>query len=295
MAIASHLYVPDAGRNAFTSVTVGVDCRLRKTITWSLRDSFQDREGLFQVERSSQNSPFESVGDPVDGLSLEITENVTLEPDRDTWWRVVLKGSHGDHASDPVHEGFSPTNRMDLQYAHAIYRREYMTLTRYSGVKGAILHKRETGPLCPVCSDEAVGGAPLRSNCPHCDGTGRLGGYYPSKEMYLFIQGAPSTARKSTPQLGIIAPGEKVKARTMVTGWIGTDDVWVSETTGDRYQINDVRPEVIYKDYIITYSLDMERLPFGHTNAINTPGVMDKLPSNEPPPPRRPLVFDDFN
>lgn len=271
-------YIPDAGRNAFNSVTVSSDCRLKKTIRWSVRPSFQDKEGWFRVERSIQNGPWEQEGELTDGLSLETDFTPVQEPDRLAWWRVVLIGRLGEYASEPVQEGFAPAF-FDLQYAHIIYRREYLTLIRYSGVKGSILHKRETGPLCPVCSDEGSGGAPLRSNCQSCDGTGRLGGFYPSEEMYVFIQGAADATQRVGNQLGTVAPGEKVRARTAVTGWITTYDIWVNGTTGDRYMVTAIKPEVVYKDYVITYALEMERLPFGHTNVINTPSVLAKLPS----------------
>lgn len=294
MGLSSHLYVPDSGRSAFVSVTVSIDCRLKKTIRWKVRPSFQDRDGYFRVERSIQNAPWEQVGNTTDDLFLETSLVSTQEPDRETQWRVVLIGKIGEYASEPIPEGFHPSF-MDLQYAHAIYRREYLTLTRYSGIKGCILHKRQTGPLCPVCADEGSGGAPLRSNCQSCDGTGRAGGYYPSQEMYVFIQGAPDATRHMSSNIGSFSPGEKVKGRTIVIGWIETDDVWISEGTGDRYLITAVHPEVVYREYPITYSLEMERLPVGHTQAVNTASVLDKLPA-EPSPvcTRRTLSLNDL-
>lgn len=294
MALPPHLYVPDNGRKAFANVSIGVDCRLKKTLRWKVRESFQDREGYFRVERSVKGGEWEQVGELTDDLFLETTARISHEPDRDTWWRVVLIGKIGEYPSDPIPEDSQPSTH-DLRYAHAIYRREYMTLTRYSGMKGNLLHRRTTGALCPVCADEGSGGGPLRSNCQTCDGTGRLGGYYPPVETYAFIQGAVDPTRKTTGPLGTFAPGEKVRARTVVTGWIGTDDVWINATNGDRYLITAVKPEVVYKDYVITYALEMERLPLSHTNVLNTPSVLDKLPA-EPAPQTacRRFTVDDF-
>lgn len=288
-----HFYTTERGRNAFTLVTVSSDCRLRKLIRWHVRPSFQDKEGWFRVERSIQNGPWEQVGELTDGLLLETNHTPVQEPDRLAWWRVVLIGRLGEYPSDPVQEGFAP-NFFDLQYAHVIYRREYLTLIHYSGVKGSILHKRETGALCPVCSDEGAGGAPLRSDCQSCDGTGRLGGFYPSQELWVFIQGAADATQRVGNQLGTVAPGEKVRARTTVTGWITTYDIWVNGSTGDRYMITAIKPEVVYKDYVITYALEMERLPFGHTTVVNTPSVVEKLPSDHRPEHHHHLSVDDY-
>jgi len=282
-------YSPDPGRGPFTSVTVSVDARLRKTVRWEVRPSFQDRDGWFRVERSDKNGPWRQVGDIVDGLFLETRARPLPGPDRSSVWRVVLMGTLEEYPSEPVPEGFAPDIH-DLRYAHGIYRREHMTLTRYSGIKGRVLHRRETGPLCDACTAEGSGGAPLRSNCQKCAGTGRKGGYYPSRELYVTIKGAADPARKTEGPLGTFAPGEKVAARTTVTGWLIDGDLWISESSGDRYLITAVRPEVVYRDYLITYALEMERLPFGHTEVANTPAVGRLLPRGDTPRELRPPV-----
>lgn len=291
--LPSHLPVPDAGFNPFIFVRVRISPRLVRTVSWQVRDSFQDRNGVFQVERSEENGPWTPVGDIVDGLSTDL-EIATLEPDRLVWWRVVLKGALGDYPSDPVQEGNHPGNNEDLLYTNAIFRREYTTLLRYSGTKGFILHPRKTGRPCPQCSLEGVG-APLRSNCQYCDGTGLAEGYYPAEDLYVAVLGAANPTRTTSPAIGVHMPGAKVKGRTVASTLIGNGDVWCNDRTGDRYLIGEISPEVVYKDMVIGLVMEMELLDTGRTNAVNTPSVMEKLPFDGPPSPRRPLSFDDLD
>lgn len=286
--------LPDTGRNPFTSVQVRIDCRLMRIMRWTVRESFQDRNGTFRIERSEENGPWKPVAADIDGLSADIEEIKTLEPDRLSWWRVVLKGRLGEYPSEPVQEGNWPVNKEDLMYANNIFRREYMTMTRYSGVPGSILHPRATGADCPVCAIDGIRSA-SRSNCQYCDGIGLAGGYYPAEDLVVAIMGAANPTRTDNPSLGTIAPGESIKGRAPATCLINSDDVWVNSFTGDRYAISTLVPDVVYKDFVITYAMEMERLDTSHLNAVNTPSVLTKLPTKQASTIFSRITIDDLD
>lgn len=287
-----HHTIPDPGHNPFTKVRVRLDCRLMRTVAWEVRESFQDRDGVFRVERSEENGPFTPVADNIDGLAVDVEGIRGMEPDRLTWWRVVLKGRMGEYPSEPVQEGNWPWHQEDILYANNIFRREYMTMVRYSGVPGTILHPRRSGQPCPVCSMDGIRSAG-RSNCQYCDGIGLVGGYYPGEDLVVMLLGASNPTRDVNPALGAVSPGQSVKARCPATTLINDGDVWVNSLTGDRYLIEALVPDVVYKDFVITHSLQMERLDASHLNAINTPSVLGKLPSARSGNPR--INIDDLN
>lgn len=271
----------------FSYLTVQVDYQLRRVVCWGLKDSFVDRVGRFVVERSIQGAPFTTVSNDLDSLFLIIEGDTTLEPSRDARYRVIFRGVSQEYVSEEVQEGPVPGTKTDLQYAVAMYRRELMTLERYSGIPGQLVKKRRTGTLCSVCADYSVG-ASTRSNCPACLGTGLEGGYYSGVNYCLCLLGAPDTTKQIDTGIGTIEPGNQVKARGVRERWIERGDVWVSDSDGARYEILASAPEVVYKDLPITVTLLLRKLSQSPTGIGGNSFFTDKLI------PKSPVSVDDI-
>lgn len=276
-----------ANHDIFSFVVAQTDYRLRKIIHWGLKDSFVDRLGRFSVERSLEGGPFVSLNDDVDGMLL-IVDDKGLEPRRDARYRVVFHGVYRTYTSDAVLEGEMPCSKLDLQYATAMYRRELMTLERYSGIPGQLLKRRRTGEVCQYCVDESVG-ASTRSNCPHCLGTGLAGGYYPGVDYTVNLLGAPDTTKITDTGIGTIEPGNLLKGRGVFERWLERGDIWVSASNGDRFELLATSPEVVYKDLVITVTLALRRLSTADTSITGIVAFEDKLL-----PPRTISVRDIF-
>lgn len=150
-------------------------------------------------------------------------------------------------------------NQHDFLIWREILRRENLGQTKYNGVKGWLLRRREVGAKCTNCIDEILG-AQLKSDCPVCYGTGYLSGYFTPQLMYGDWQEGPpySTSTK----LEAVGPSQVRKTVIMTTAFPETNfkDVWVDASTNFRYEIQEQRKNQ-FRGWPINQMLTLSILP----------------------------------
>lgn len=261
---------------AFASVDIMLDTSLHTVVSWKLKPSMPPTEGLFVVERSVYGEPFIAVTEPIDDCSAVIDGMPVPSPDKDAiQWRVVYLAGGRRWESLPlrVHSYINPKDRGLID---TIAHREAITIERYSGTKGKLLKARTSGKPCPLCFDKGIESA-TRTSCPNCFGTGHAGGFYNGKPWTINILGEPDTSKDTHPVVGPIEKGNGVFARAMHTYPAEPGDIWIDDTTQERWIINDAKPEISIRGIVLTLKMSMSRLQRSTANIINEPEVSEKL------------------
>ena len=265
--------------DVFSKVAVHIDYHLKPVAIWRLKRSNTDRRGLFTVE-ISDGGDFSPILTEIDRLFAEIPKDIVPYNNRHKYkLRVRYDGEHGTYTSKPV-EFKNPAQKEDLGYASEMFRRQYITLRNYSGVKGQLLKKRLTGKACTRCVDLTIN-VPANTNCPECFGTGFTGGYYDGVDLYMELHSAPNPTVVNDPSVGAIEPGNIIQTLTTQEHWIEKDDIWVSSTDGTRYVIQELAPAVVYKDMVIAMQVVLRKMDMGAAGGKG-PELNDKLPITKP-------------
>lgn len=260
----------------FDKVEIYLTPKLETVVSWALKKSVPFEDGLFVVERSIYGEPFNEVTDPIDDCMAVINDPVMASPDIEAVsWRVAYHVAGNVYTSIPL-KGHLKVSKSDKGLLNVIAHREAMTFDRYSGTTGLLLKARTSGRPCPVCTDWGIETS-ARSACPNCYGTGHAGGFYNGKPWKLCILGAPDTSKSTTPTLGSIEAGNKVVARALFENPAEAGDIWINKDTQERWQINGVKPEVVFKGLVITIKLEMTRLQLSEAHPINNPETSEKL------------------
>ena len=258
--------------SVFENVSVTLDFNNNKYISWKLRPSFVKCGGYFVVEVAGPAQTFERINkSPIDETFFVYEQLNTITPLRDTYYRVGYVDQLKDktYYSDPVREGVGNLSKRDLHYIKTILHRMCLTLERYSGVKGVLLHKRTSGELCPECTDTSVIAQEV-AYCPFCEGTGFKGGYYPPIDLVLQLNKHYGLNIEQSSTQGSHVPDLDIVAECIAYPWVCDGDVWVSQNTNDRFVIKKVVPKIIYKDMILTCNLVLTKQDKAETNILNS-------------------------
>ena len=264
----------------FSHVDVTFTPSLKTVVSWGLKRSVPAGAGLFVVERSHYDEPFQVVAGPMDDNVAVVDGHMVASPDLDTVaWRVsYLIGGH-TYSSLPV-RGFKTFRKEDKGLLATVAHREAVTLERYAGVKGLFLKARTSGKPCPVCTDYGIETS-ARSACPNCFGTGHAGGFYNGRPWTIMFAGGPDTTKTSHPALGSIEPGNVVMTQAMNDYPAEANDVWIDLRNQERWVINAVKPEIVFKGVVVTVRMEMTRLQMSKAVAINNDDVSEKIQEPE--------------
>lgn len=105
---------------------------------------------------------------------------------------------------------WEPKRRDKLEkISNEIQRREYMLLSKFSGVKSFLFKRKTYGARCPRCWNE-VQERVMDDHCPVCFGTSFEGGYY--DPIPIFIQYEQTSKNKVKDYLGVFEPNS-------ISGW----------------------------------------------------------------------------
>ena len=267
-------------KDVFSHVDVTFTPDLKTVVSWGLKRSVPAGAGLFVVERSHYDEPFIPVTGPVDDSMAVIDEHYVASPDLETVsWRVCYMIAGKTYPSLPV-KGFSAFRKEDKGLLATMAHREAVTIERYAGVKGLLLKARTSGKPCPVCTDYGIETS-ARSACPNCYGTGHAGGFYNGRPWTLMFAGGPDTTKESHPTLGSIEPGNIVTVKAMNDYPVEANDVWIDLRNQERWVVNSVKPEIVFKGVTITIRMAMSRLQMSKAIAINDGHVSEQLQEPE--------------
>lgn len=265
--------------SVFENVSVTLDFNNNKFISWKLKSSFVRCGGYFVVEVSGPAQQFERISkEPIDETFFTWNGIITITSDRDTYYRVGYVDQLKDcvYYSDPVREGVGELSDRDMRYIKTIMHRLCLTLERYSGVQGVLLRKRTSGTLCKYCTDDSILAQEV-TYCPHCEGTGYEGGYYPPIDLTLQLNQHPGIDKTQSPVIGSHVAHKDITAEGIAYPWVGAGDIWVNKKTNDRFVIKSVLPKIIYKDMMLSFVLTMTKQDKADINIINSAVVNYKV------------------
>lgn len=272
--------IPCDEQQVFDHVGVTFTPGLKTVVSWRLKRSAPKGAGLFVVERSHYDEPFQVVAGPVDDNVAIIDDHAVASPDLETvQWRVSYLLGGRTWSSVPV-KGFLSVLKQDVGLLNTIAHREAITFNRYSGVPGLLLKARTSGKPCPVCTDYGIETS-TRSACPNCYGTGHAGGFYNGRPWRIMFAGSPNTTKTSHPTLGSIEPGNIVKVRAMNDYPVEANDVWIDSRSQERWIVRSMQPEISFKGVVVTIAMTMSRMQMSKAVALNDEEVSEKIQEPE--------------
>ena len=265
--------------SVFDHVSCTLDFNNNKYISWKLKSSFTRCGGYFVVEVAGPSQQFERISkDPVDETFFIWGGLHTITSDRETYYRVGYVDQLKDkiYYSNPIREGVGNLSTRDKRYIKTILHRMCLTLDRYSGVHGVLLHKRTSGTICQHCTDDSILAQEV-TYCPHCEGTGYEGGYYPPIDLTLQLNQHPGVDKTQSPVTGSHVAHKDITAEGIAYPWVSAGDVWVSKNTNDRFVIKSVMPRIVYKDMMLTFMLTLTKQDKSPINILNSQVVNYKV------------------
>jgi hypothetical protein len=230
----------------FDRVVVSYLMRGGTRVMWELLPTFTDDlpySFQLQVGQTASNDAddWEDVGLPVVNAFLAVDgEQRVWTSNRYAYYRVKLTTPTGVYLSQPV-SGMGTLIRRDWLFAKEIARQEMLRLRQQAGQLGYLLKRRVTGERCPVCLDYQTQEI-TDPACPTCYGTGfRCGYFFPADCVWAEIDPKAYRVHLDGGQARGTVNDIVVKAR-MVNPWmISEGDVWVNQTTDDRYYCHSVQ------------------------------------------------------
>lgn len=128
-----------------------------------------------------------------------------------------------------------------------IQRREYMLLTKFTGVKSFLFRRKPYGDRCPRCWNEVTEKV-MDDHCPVCYGTSYDGGFFDPVVIYVQYEPTPNEVMMNF--FGPFEPNQ-IGAWTIAIPYMGAGDIlirsgdwnvyYVSKTTSTELQTNGVR------------------------------------------------------
>lgn len=267
--------------NIFEDVSVTLDFNNNKFIKWKLKNTFNRCGGYFIVEVSGTAQQFERINkDPIDETFFIWDGKHTITPERDTYYRVGFVDQLKDcvYYSLPIREGVGNLSEKDKRYIKTILKRLCLTIENYSGVKGVLLHKRTSGTPCNFCTDNSIKAQEV-TFCPHCEGTGFEGGYYPPIDLTIQMNKHPGLSKTQT-KIGSMVTDLDITADCIAYPWVCAGDLWVSKHTNDRFVVKSVHPKIVYKDMLLSTVLILTKQDKADINILNS-AVVDYKVSSE--------------
>jgi hypothetical protein len=179
----------------------------------------------------------------------------------------------------------NPTRSHVERRLFEIQRREYLLLSKFSGVKSFLFRRKYFGPHCPRCWNplqEAV----LDDFCSVCYGTGYEGGYFDPIPLYLQYEPTPSN-RTLTPY-GKAEPNS-ISAWTISMPNIQPEDLIVRTGDFTIYEVSAIQTTEIQAK-TVRQILSLAQAPrkgvegklFDRMPADDTGGYLDSTNENFP-------------
>jgi len=177
-----------------------------------------------------------------------------------THYRVRLDTGERTYHSRPL----ATTGKLkytDWRVYVAVMRAEHVLLSRKTGTEGALYKRKIAGRPCRRCRDFNTGEV-RDAGCPHCYGTGWLGGYYRPVPCCWFNVELADASIRPDPQMQGPVTNTRFEARAVACPLLMTGDLWRNCQNSERFRIMQLHPIVEQKGIPIIYQLAMERLPF---------------------------------
>lgn len=230
-------------RSEFIDVRVYPQWFKQVTVSWSVPDNFG--KTLFNVYFSqASDTGFQKLNEtPIDGNFFTDTSSDTFSQENESYFIVeaMLMDKGGVTVrSKPVTWENKRRNYIELR-AVEINRREYLLLSRFTGVKSWLFRKRNFGERCKTCWDPKLEKV-FRDNCPDCLGTSFEGGYFTPSPLYIQIAQNGETLIRG--DFGVAAP-DIINAWTIAMPEIHADDIIITSGFWQAYRVENITPTLL--------------------------------------------------
>jgi hypothetical protein len=257
---------PDPCPTVFDRVVVSYLTAGGTLVTWELLPTFTDPGPLtFQLQVGSTDNPdaddWVNVGLPMTDAYFAVDpERRAFGKTNYTNYRVVLTTALGTYTSEPTGVAGTLSVR-DWKLAREIARKERL-VHRLGSQNGYLLKRRWTGVQCDVCTD-FMSQEPRNAYCPSCYGTGfQCGYYYPMACVWANMQPRSRRTELDGGQTRGTVDDIVIKARMLLVGLMGEDDVWVSAKTDDRYYVHRVQDTAEIRGFPIVGEVELRPIAF---------------------------------
>lgn len=175
-------------------------------------------------------------------------------------YRIRMVDADGDVFYSNPFQPLGNLNKHDYLLAKEIMRKELLELSKFTGVKGKVLKRRQWGPKCPRCLDYDTDEI-TDSHCDICYSTGFVGGYYKGIEMWLKMTNLKRN--KDSTDVGITDPHNR-GGRSIAYPYLDTKDVWVNDETNERWFISNILNAAEMRTVPIVYQAEYRKAPTSH-------------------------------
>lgn len=236
-----------------------VEWQLHRLFTDPLPHSFQLQGSYGGVE----GSEWEDIGLPVSNAFYAVDDEQRVYGKNQDWlYRVVLTTPLKQYTSAAV----SPKENLnfrDWRLSTDLVRKERLRLNDLVGVEGFLLKRKRYGRKCTRCVERLTDEV-TDSDCPECNGTGIVEGYYAAIPE-VFIEIPPVDTEEQMDQLQVAGTTESAVVQgCRALGDPGLDvyDVFVVKGSDLRYVVRDVNDLATHRGYTIASTATMRQLPF---------------------------------
>lgn len=254
-------------------------------VTWDLHPNFRDQlPHTYQLQRCRTANPddeWENIGQPEqDVIAIVDPDSVRSGFILDCFYRIVLTTPRGQYVSKP--EGcFGQLHREEWKLANEILSKEALYFRR-TAVPGVLLQVKREGQRCPYCTAGTYDDGIVNSHCPHCFGTGYLGGYHKPFQFQAW-QVSPSQLNEihySDNVASINMSVDRYQARATGIPEIRNGDIWVDLSTAQRFKVSGSKVIAQIRRVPLVRMIDMElmaasdivyHIPIGHDNYVSEP------------------------
>jgi hypothetical protein len=148
-------------------------------------------------------------------------------------------------------------NKRDYLLAKEIMRKEYLELTKFTGVRGTIVKRRQWGPECPRCLDFDTKEV-TDNKCNICFGTGFIGGYFKGIESWVKLSNL--RRNKDITDTAVMDPFTRM-GRSVAYPYLDNRDFWVNTDTNERWFISNPTSAADMRGIPIIYNAEYRKAP----------------------------------
>ena len=245
----------------FDRIYINSTLPVGQNISWKMAKNFQ---GVFPLHFYVDVAPIGSEDwttlnkvPVIDDCSYFDPNKYNYSVSVDQTYRIrVVDGDDNVFYSNPQHP-LGNWSKRDYLLAKEMMRKEYLELTKFTGVKGTLLKRRQWGPRCPRCLDPDTD-AVTDNKCFICYGTAFIGGYFMGIEYWVKLSNLKRN--KDVTDVAITDPFNRL-GRSVAYPYLDTKDVWVSEDTNERWFISNIANEAEIRSIPIVYSSEYKKAP----------------------------------
>lgn len=251
----------------FERVTVRYATTGGAKVEWQLHRLFTDPQPhSFQLQGAYggvEGSDWEDVGLPVLNSFFAVDDEQRVYGKNQDWhYRVVLTTPTREYTS-PAVTPKENLNFRDWRLSTDMIRKERIRLDDFVGTRGLLLKRKRYGARCTRCV-EKLSGEVTDSDCPVCNGTGILVGYYAAiPDVYVEIP--PISVDEQMDSLQMAGTTERIAVqgcRALGDPGLDTYDVFVAHGSDLRYVVRAVNDVAAHRGYTIATTATMQQLPF---------------------------------